>query len=232
MKNIRVLIAEDDVLIAEHLKTILKKNGYRNIELGHKKKEVIDKIISFNPDIALLDINLNTGRTGIEIAEFISNNFDFPVVFITALSDKNTIEQALSTNPYGYIIKPFKAQEIVATIHIALKKHNTQSEQRYIFIKDGYFDAKIGHNEIFYIKTDRNYIEIHTKLKTYIVRQSLSMFMRELKNFNFIRVHKSFVVNINFVTELGAVSLMIGKLEIPISKTYYDAFKDSYTKFS
>jgi DNA-binding LytR/AlgR family response regulator len=232
MKEIKILIAEDDVLIAEHLKAILKKNGFVKIEMAHKKKEVIIKIIDFQPDIALLDISMETNQTGVEIAEYISKNFNFPIIFLTALSDKKTIEQALKTSPYGYLIKPFKAVEVITTIQIALKKHFQISEQKYIFIKDGHSDVKIGHNEIYFIKSDKNYLEICTKTKTYIVRQALSEFIEKLDNSSFYRVHKSFIVNINYVIELKSDSLIVGKVEIPISKTYYDEFRSNYLEKS
>jgi DNA-binding LytR/AlgR family response regulator len=230
MKDIKVLIAEDDVLIAEHLKTILKKNGFVKIEMAHKKKEIIARIIDFLPDIILLDINMDTSKTGIEIAEFISNNYNFPIIFVTALSDKKTVENAIKTSPSAYLIKPFKPQELITAIQIALKKNKTIDEQNFVFVKDGYIDVKIGYNDIYYIKSDKNYLEVYTKTKTYIVRQTLKEFFELLNNSNFFRVHKSYVVKINYVTELKSDSLMIGNIEIPISKTYYEEFEQAFIK--
>lgn len=159
MKNIKVLIAEDDILIAEHLKTILTKQGFVEIEMAHNKKDVIARIIEFLPDIILLDINMDTKRAGIEVAEFATNNFNLPIIYITALSDSKTIEQVLKTNPYSYLIKPFKAIEVITAVKLALKKHVTLPEQNYLFVKDGYVDVRIACNQIYYIKSDKNYLE-------------------------------------------------------------------------
>lgn len=221
MKQIKVLIAEDDVLIAEHLKTIFIKNRFQTIDLAHNKKDVLDKIINNVPDIVLLDIRMDTPQTGIEIAEYLMKNYDLPVIFLTALSDKRTIDSALKTNPYGYIVKPFKAAEVITSVKIALEKHSRNHPKQYILIKDGHLDVKLGLRDILYIKTDKNYIELHTKTKKYTVRQSLSDFLDNADHGFFYRSHKSYAVNINFVTELRSDYLLINTIRIPVSRTYY-----------
>jgi DNA-binding LytR/AlgR family response regulator len=228
MNQIKVLIAEDDVLIAEHLKSVLEKHKFQNIDLAHTKKEAFEKMLNNLPDVVLLDIRMDKEHTGIEISEYIMKNYDLPVIFITALSDKRTLDSALKTNPYGYIIKPFKAPEVVAAVRIAVQKHAYNTQRKYILIKDGFTDARIAHHDIIYVSSDKNYIDIYTKTKKYLARQTLSEFLKRTDNPIFFRVHKSYVVNINFVTGLKSDCLLINNIELPVSRTYYVDFKEAY----
>lgn len=225
MNDIKILIGEDDVLIAEHLKSILLKLGFHEIVLGHNKKSILSLIERNEPHIALLDINMDSKYTGIEIGEYIQTNFGFPVIYITAYAEINTIERALKTRPAGYILKPFNSPEIYSSIRIALQG---RIQDKFIIFKDGYVEVKLDINQILYIQADDNYLDIISKHKKYSIRHTLFEIMKELDEHIFFRVHKSFIVNINYVSELSSNSVLLRNTKIPVSRSFYKDFKNAF----
>ncbi len=119
----RILIVEDEIIIAEGLQRKLKKMGYDVPVIVTSGEEAIKTIKENNPDIVLMDIVIHGEMDGIETAEQIHSFFDIPVVYLTAFADEKTLEKAKITEPFGYLIKPFKEREIQIAIEIALYKH-------------------------------------------------------------------------------------------------------------
>ena len=118
----KILIGEDDVFTAEHLKAILLSFDKHIVEMAHTKEKIIRKVDSFKPDIALLDIHMKNKYDGIEVGKYIFDNCNFPILYITAHSDEQIIEMALQTEPSAYLLKPFQAIEVKTALQIALKK--------------------------------------------------------------------------------------------------------------
>lgn len=123
----KILIVEDDALIAEDLKSTLLEYGYQihgPIDNGEK---AIEDILKINPSFVLMDINLNGSLDGIETAKKIQTLISVPIVFLTALNDESTLQRAKLANPYGYLIKPFDGAELRSTIETTL--HRFKSEK-------------------------------------------------------------------------------------------------------
>ncbi len=215
-----VFLAEDDILIAEHLKDIILSFGYNVVGMAHNKKDAIEIIDTSEPDVALLDINMQRKYEGIEIGEYIQKNYNFPIIYITAHSEKTTIEKALKTKPSGYIIKPFKDMEVFSTIQIAFDKFRNNKSENFIILKDGVRVVKLYSFDILFVKSDKNYIEYFTKDKRYIERKSLGAFLDEIKSENFIQIHRSYAVNIDYVILVKSSTVLIDNYEMPISRKY------------
>ena len=130
MSNERILIVEDESLIAIHLQVILEQAGYAVVSMVTSGEEAIQKVKDVKPDIVLMDIVLEGEMNGIEAAEIIHSDFDIPVIYLTAHGEDKVFERAKSTEPYGYIIKPFKKEELKKTIEIALYKHKIEKERK------------------------------------------------------------------------------------------------------
>ena len=128
MENIRVLIVEDERIIAESIKLSLEKHNYEVCGIESWGENVSRTIENLLPDIVLMDIRLRGEMSGVEVAGIIKDVYDIPVVFLTSYSDDKTIENAKHTFPYGYLVKPFEERELYATIEIAIFKHNTSKE--------------------------------------------------------------------------------------------------------
>lgn len=130
MKKARVLIVEDSFIVAFHLQKVLEVENYAVVGIQSTGESALMLLEKERPDIILMDIMLEGTLDGIETARIIRNNHWIPVIFLTALSDKATIQRAKVSEPYGYLTKPFQEREIFTTIEMALYKHKIESELR------------------------------------------------------------------------------------------------------
>jgi diguanylate cyclase (GGDEF)-like protein/PAS domain S-box-containing protein len=123
MNNERVLIVEDEKIIAIDLQRRLERFGYAVVGIAGEGEEAVSMALELEPDIILMDIMLAGTMDGVEAARTIKSKKDIPFIFLTAYTDEKTIERAKEVQPYGYILKPFKERELYTTIDIALYKH-------------------------------------------------------------------------------------------------------------
>lgn len=126
MPEAQILVVEDEIIIAEDIQRRLKRMGYTVPVIASSGEEAIKKARENNPDLVLMDIVIHGGMDGIETAEQIRASLDIPIVYLTAYADEKTLERAKITEPFGYIIKPFKERELQITIEIALYKHKME----------------------------------------------------------------------------------------------------------
>jgi len=126
MSNSRILIVEDEGIIAKDIQNTLNRSGYSVVGIASSGEEAIKKAMEIHPDLVLMDIVLKGAMDGVEAAEHIRDHFDIPVVYLTAYSDDTTLQRAKITEPFGYILKPFQEKELYTTIEMAIYKHTTQ----------------------------------------------------------------------------------------------------------
>jgi len=119
----KVLVLEDDGIICEDICSLLRSHHYSIIGVAHNATEVLDMLVNRKPDFALLDINLGSNITGIDIAKIIQEKHKIPFVFLTSYDDEETLESAKECSPYGYIVKPFQERTLLTTIKMALHNH-------------------------------------------------------------------------------------------------------------
>ncbi len=129
MLAIRVLIVEDEPLIAENIAMYLDNNDFTVSGIAYDDEEALSELKNNPPDAVLLDVNLESGKDGIDIAEYIMNNNRIPFIFLTSYSDKTIVERAKRTNPAGYIVKPFNEQTLYTTLEIAMANFAAQSNR-------------------------------------------------------------------------------------------------------
>jgi DNA-binding NarL/FixJ family response regulator len=123
MAGIKVLIIEDEPLIAEDIAACLRRRQYTVCSIVYEPADVLPALLQHHPDIALVDINLDGGQEGIDIGISIRQQFQIPFVYLTSYSDRKTLELAKNTEPDGYIVKPFTEAGLSATLEIALHNH-------------------------------------------------------------------------------------------------------------
>ena len=128
MANERILVAEDEGLVALSLKNSLEHLGYQVPATAATGEEVITKIAEVDPDLVLMDIRLKGETDGIEVANQIRKTSKVPVVYLTAHSDERTLMRAKLSEPFGYIVKPYEEKSLHTTIEMALKKAAAESE--------------------------------------------------------------------------------------------------------
>jgi len=153
MKKARILIVEDELIIASDLRKILTNLGYGITSTAISAEEAIKKAELEKPDLVLMDIVLNTKMSGIFAADQIRTSLDIPVIYLTSYSDKKTIERAKRTEPYGYLLKPIQEKSLYITIEMALYQHKVEkrirhSEEKYRLLVENMSEGLI--------KTDKN----------------------------------------------------------------------------
>ncbi|MEA1984154.1 MAG: response regulator [Euryarchaeota archaeon] len=130
MNTTRILIVEDEAIVAMVVKKRLTNMGYIVSGVASTGKDAITKVEGTFPDLVLMDIMLKGDMDGIEAATEIRKRFSVPVVYLTAYSDEATLERAKLTEPYGYILKPFTEHDLSTNIEIAVHKHMREMEQK------------------------------------------------------------------------------------------------------
>ncbi|MBL0268621.1 MAG: response regulator transcription factor [Chitinophagaceae bacterium] len=129
MDEIRVLIVEDEPLIAENIAMYLNNHDFKVSGIAYDDEEAFGELKNNPPDAVLLDVNLESPKNGIDIAEYINSNNRIPFVFLTSYSDKTIVDRAKKTNPAGYIVKPFNEQTLYTTLEIALTNFASRANQ-------------------------------------------------------------------------------------------------------
>lgn len=124
----KVLIIEDEQMIAEDIKHTLIQFNFEVAGIFNRGEDAIINVPALKPDIILMDIMLEGDMNGIETGKLLLKDNDIPIIFLTAYADTATVDSTKSIAPYGYILKPFDAKELYATIEIALIKHKSEKE--------------------------------------------------------------------------------------------------------
>lgn len=235
--KVNILIVEDEILIATDISNRLKDNNYNIIGIA-SSFNIAKKILEKNNtiDIVLIDIMLKNSLDGIELAKVINENYFIPFIFLTSHADKSIVDRAKKVNPHAYILKPFNDRQVSIAIELALtnfasnspekKPIKKQLENKVLKIKDSLFLKKNHHfervslKEILFLKADNNYCTVCTKTKRYIYSTVLKKIEAQLPINQFLRVHRSYVVNISSVNGFEGNMLFVGSEKIPVSKTY------------
>jgi DNA-binding LytR/AlgR family response regulator len=229
MSKLKILIVEDEMIIANDMKFMLTSVGYVVCGIAKTIESALKLLEDQRPDLALLDINLGKGLEGVQLSEIINERFKIPFIFCTSYSDSSTVTAAKKVQPSGYLLKPFTKDDLFVSIEIALSKFSvskTQSEPDDIiindsmFIKEGRFFTKVSFQDILWIQQDRNYVEIHTMNRVHPVRSTLKDFAPNLPERQFFQVHRSFIVNVNQITAINSDIIRLHEKEIPISKNH------------
>ncbi|HKB84575.1 MAG TPA: adenylate/guanylate cyclase domain-containing protein [Ignavibacteriaceae bacterium] len=123
-----IFIAEDETIIALDISNTLQRLGYNVMGVASSGAEIFQQLEKSIPDLIMMDIMLDGDMSGIEAANIISQKYSLPVVFLTALTDQETLQRAKTTNPFGYILKPYDEKSLHSAIEMALYKHKVEGE--------------------------------------------------------------------------------------------------------
>lgn len=206
----RVLIIEDEFFVSSHLKRML-------VGLGYKVPAVCHSVTKFNEvdlddfDVALIDIHLAEDESGLDVAT-IMNQEGKPFIFLTANKEPNILKKAVMNKPVAYLSKPFRQDELEAALQLAEILSPSNIEVRTPAGKE-----EIQTTSILYLKADDSYTQIVTSDKTYTQRKVLKSYLEVLPD-NFIRVHRSYIVNKDHITAKSSKHLNLGEHQIPISR--------------
>lgn len=152
MNKPRILLVEDEVIIAKDIEMTLKSLGYEIVGRAVSGEEAVKKTVQTHPDLVLMDIRLQGSMSGIDAAVLIRDQSAIPVVFLTSFADEETLRQAKLTEPFGYLLKPHNTRELYSTVEVALLKHKLElelkkSEKKYRTLFETSKDAICIFNE-------------------------------------------------------------------------------------
>jgi CheY-like chemotaxis protein len=119
----KIFVVEDEIITAKAIEKSLKSAGYEVVGLATSGSQAIELVPRLKPDLVLMDIKLKGLLDGILTTQRIQAHFDIPVIYLTALSDDETLKRVTYSRPYGYLVKPFQEEELHETINKALQRH-------------------------------------------------------------------------------------------------------------
>lgn len=222
MTPYKVLIVEDEILIADNIKRYLTNKGYDVIGIAISYEEALQLYLNHEPDITLLDIRLNGYKTGIDIAQYIQQQESpKPYLFLTSQVDTKNLEEAKKTFPAGYLSKPIHKESLFASIEIAMHKYQTREAAiSTIPIYDGTKNHIIPINNILYLESEHVYVQVHIHNENYIVqRSSLKDLLKQLPQDQFIQTHRSFAINTKRASHWDTEYIYFNDKAIPVSRT-------------
>lgn len=219
-----ILIVEDEPIIAADIKILCEKAGHIVPEVIDSGEEVIQKVSSIKPDLVLLDIALAGTLSGLQVAEFLQK-IQLHFIFITSFMDETTISNVQRLQPAAYIVKPFQENNLLANIDLALFKERIKTDTNKpvaerIFIKQDTGYTAIDLNDVLYAEAYDNYAYLFTRAERYLLTQTLKATEEKLNTFGFVRIHKSFIVQIKHITSIEEGYVIVQHARLPIGKVY------------
>ena len=229
----KILVVEDEMVIGANISLELTNMGFEVTGIVPRGEEALHHIKQNPPDIVLLDIQLKGKIDGIETAQIMQKEFNIPVIYLTANADNFNFNRAKITHPYAFISKPYKKLDLQRAIELTVlqiqaektpQKTNGGNEvlayilSDYLFVRNNDKLVKVEIKDIFYIEAERNYCRIYSKDKEYLLVMTLKEMDEKLPQKHFIRVHRSFIVNLSKIDEISKSHIVIGKTAIPVSK--------------
>jgi DNA-binding LytR/AlgR family response regulator len=227
----KVLIVEDEVLVAEDLAADLADMGFDAIDIAISGEECFASFEKNKPDVILMDIRIKGELSGIEVAKKLKEKASTPIIYLSSNTDSATMKQAIESHPQSFISKPYNRKDLKAAIEIAFIHYNQKELenankdkplQTSVFVKNGEFYQRVELNEILYIEAAGSYSTVFTEKKTYTLSTNLLSFENKVENSNFIRIHRSYIVNISKIEGFAQHSVIINQKELPISPSHRD----------
>ena len=230
MEPIKVLIVEDEMIIANTIVDAIESFEYTALEPEITFTGAIESIESEKPDIGIFDIQLSGKKTGIDLAKVVQEKYKFPFIFLTSNSDKLSLDLAKQTEPSAFLVKPFNNDELYAAIELALYNYSQQKNmeinalnrliQNALFIKGKNGYLRVNFDDILYLKSDNVYIDIvDVNGKNHTVRSTISDYESKL-NSDFLRIHRGYIINLRFLEKIDALYATIAGNQIPIGNKF------------
>lgn len=234
---LRIAIVEDEAIIAQNLFELVTELGYEVFEPAGNYSEGLELIENYKPDLLLLDIRLGKNQEGIDLGRIINEKYKIPFIYITANSDRETVQSAKLTSPAAYIIKPFTKNDLYAAIEIASIGYESRrmpqiNNSNIVFLKEGNVIKKINRDDILFVESEHVYVKVYTSVRSFLYRCGLQQFLEELNHPDFIQTHRSYFVNMQHVNEINQNYIRTENYKIPVSRSYRNAIKQYIEKDS
>ena len=235
----QIMIVEDEELMADTLEMQLEQMGHGHFGTVDNSKDAFELLQEKQPDLILMDVNIQGEYDGIELVDMIQEQWDIPVLFISSLHDDQTFRRISRTQPLGFLVKPFTEIQLKRSIGLAMqqleqarepefelsKEAEKQPVSDFLFVKSRKKLHKIRIEDIFYLEADGRYCVIQMVDRKYLVRMSLREMAERLHSQRFIQTHRSYFVNIDKIKTLDLEDnvVVLENMHIPISRREKDA---------
>lgn len=248
--QVQILVIEDEAILAMDLSDTLEEEGYYVVGIANNGRKALELFKNQRVDLVLCDIQLKGDWDGVETILQIQTIRPIPVIYTTALSDKQTLDRAKQTLPAAYLTKPILINNLRIAIELAL--HNFAHKQEVtspdesaeqsllekdapsretilridnlIFIKHNYQFVKILLEDILFLEADGAYTTIVTNDRKYAIRLTISTLLDRLSEMLLARVHRSYAVHIKKVEGFSDREITVGKHVIPLGRQYKQTF--------
>ena len=235
VKKIKVLIVEDEMIVARDIAYYLREMGCEIMKICIEGEQSLEYLAKNEVDIILMDITLKGRLNGVETVQRIKADHDTPVIYLTANTDNLSFQLAKTTKPYGFIEKPFKPKRLVRTVELLIEQiverrsDNDDGSSQFIlndriFVRENGEMKKIFIEDIILVEADGSYAKVITSSKQYILAINLLKLEERLSNDTFVRVHRSFLVNLKHVDGINDGFIKISNRSVPIGRKYHQAF--------
>lgn len=264
MENrVNILIVEDEAILAMALSDQLEDDGYCVVGVASNGRKALDLFQNNPVDLILCDITIKGEWDGIETIRHLFALRQVPVIYLTALSDRATIQRAKETLPAAYITKPFDTGQLRLSIEMAINNFSVRvltpklvatheidmpeppstaekssrdgartgpvlKVEDALFVKQNYQFMKVLLAEILYLEADNIHTTIVTHNRKYAVRLSLSHLLERLQYDRMVRIHRSFVINLDRIDSFSEHEVIIGTHSIPLGRNFKDEFMQHF----
>lgn len=236
--TIRVLVVEDDPVQALSMQLTMRSLGYELAGTAPTAAEALQRFREEQPDVVLLDINLAGQRDGIELAHELVQLRPVPLIFLTAYPDQDTFERARQVGPFAFMGKPYNGPLLGHTIELALQHFATALGLPPgatgdalpdgavllggVFVREGSRLLKVRFLDLLVAEADNSYLHLHTRGRKYTVRSSLRELEEKLPTPQFVRTHRSCLVQVAHIDAYDYHSVSIGGQSWPLGRVYRD----------
>ncbi|APY08695.1 hypothetical protein BWZ20_10440 [Winogradskyella sp. J14-2] len=215
MKSLNIYIVEDEPLIVSTIEVALRKQGFYAVGDAEDFNTALKDIERLKPDLTLIDIQLSGEKDGVDLATELDKRHK-PYLYLSSQTDPNTIERVKHTNPLGYIVKPFTETGLRTNIELAWHNYKDM-QQHFLTIKHDGRLHRINENTISYLKAYDNYCYVVTQTDTFLVPYTLKHVSKQLQGENFVKAHRSFVVNLNHIMSIDKNTITLKNDSVPVS---------------
>jgi two-component system, response regulator PdtaR len=249
MSEAKILIVEDEMLIARDLEALLTDWGFTVVGIADAGEDAYSLYLLHEPDLMLVDVQLYGGMDGIELAQQCNAIRRVPFIYLTGQADHATIERAKASSPAAYLFKPFDEKQLLVSIELALTNFEKKTTPQYsdinevelddnvkltadsilrlgenVFVRHQVRFVKFGIDELLYLEADRNHTFLVTKKQKFIIRLPLTTVIEKLNDLTVVRVHRSYAINVLNVEEFSDSEIIIAGKNISLTPSYRDDF--------
>jgi DNA-binding LytR/AlgR family response regulator len=248
-ERVKILIIEDEPILAMELSDSLEEEGYDVVGTVNNGRKALELFKRQLVDLLLCDITLKGDWDGIQTVQQLTAERPVPVIYLTALTDRETLNRAKQTYPAAYVNKPYQLHSLRTAIELAIHNFSARitpvpanqpaitSTERdslgkesilqintYLFIKQNYQFVKVALADLLYLEADNMYTTFVTPGRKYVLRLTLSGVLERINYPELIRIHRSYAINLAKVESFNETEVHIGSQPIPLGRSYKDDF--------